>query len=98
MTECGFPIQLPRKLGQCFLGIRRLYFLDLWAGHGPARDETSFSVGCRVDSIIRFVVATFLRSSVAFPFWPVPLAEWTKRTVDWLCEARSDWRLVCGCL
>jgi hypothetical protein len=61
--------------------------VDHWAGHEPASDETSFTFVCRVDSITVRDLAIFERLSVAFPFWAVPWSDWTRRTVDWICEA-----------
>ena len=41
------------------MGIRRHDWVDHWAGHEPASDETSFTVVCRVDSITEWDVAMF---------------------------------------
>ena len=72
MTGGRIPNPAPSEIGAVFLGIRRHDLVDHWAGHGPTSDETSFTVVCRVDSIIGRDLSIFERLSIAVRFWAVP--------------------------
>jgi hypothetical protein len=80
------PNPAPSEIGAVFLGELTTRFFGSLGGPEPVIDETSFTVVCRVDSITGCDVAIFDRLSVDFPFWAVPRAEWTGKTVDWISE------------